>query len=62
MVIEVNGNDGKYLIKDPSKIVQFKTDNAGKNTGESVVHIIADTIENKEDRTKVSEKIFRVYS
>jgi len=57
MVIEVNGNEGKYFVKDPSNIVQLNLNNKGERTGESKVHIIADTIENKEDRIKVSEKI-----
>lgn len=57
MVIEVDGNDGKYFVKDPSNIVQLKLDRNGEKTGESKVHIIADSIENKEDRVKVSETI-----
>jgi len=57
MVLEIIGNEGKYLVKDPSNIVQIKFDNSGKENGRSIIHIIADTINDKEDRIKVSAKI-----
>lgn len=57
MILEVNGNDGKYLLKDQSTIIQVSRNNKDDLATKNITHIITDTIENKEDRLKVSEKI-----
>ena len=50
-------NLGKYLLKDQSTIIQVSRNNKDNWTTKNITHIITDTIENKEDRLKVSEKI-----
>jgi hypothetical protein len=57
MEIKIKGKAGEYVVKNESSIIQYKIDNAGQHTGESVLHIITDSIENNEDRTEVSKKI-----
>ena len=57
MILEVKGKDGTYLVKDPSNIIQLSMNAKGENMSKSKIHIITDTIENMEDRQKVSAKI-----
>lgn len=54
---EIKGNEGNYLIKNESVIVQFKINSQGKETGERIIHSITDTIENSEDRKHISKII-----
>ena len=57
MFLIVKGKEGDYLVKNESSILQYKFDENGKKTGESVMHIITDSIENQEDRTEVTKTI-----
>jgi len=57
MDIRVKGKDGEYLVKNRSSILQYKIDMNGNQTGESVLHIITDSIENSDDRIKITEKL-----
>ena len=57
MLVKVNGVEGDYLVKNESSITQFIKDKNGEHTGESVLHIITDSIENSEDRNEISRKI-----
>jgi hypothetical protein len=55
--MEVKGKEGDYIVKNESSILQYKLDENGNQTGESVLHIITDSIENQEDRSEVAKKI-----
>jgi hypothetical protein len=57
MFMEVKGKEGDYLVKNESSILQYMLDETGNKTGESVLHIITDSIENHEDRSEVAKKI-----
>ena len=57
MLVKIKGIDGEYLLKNESSILQYKLDENGEHTGESVMHIITDSIENNQDRKEVSKKI-----
>jgi hypothetical protein len=57
MFMEVKGKEGDYIVKNESSILQYKLDENGNQTGESVLHIITDSIENQEDRSEVAKKI-----
>lgn len=57
----VKGNNGDYLIKNESTIIQYKLDDDGNHTGECVLHIITDSIEDSEDRNSIT-KIIEEYS
>ncbi len=57
MLVKIKGIEGEYLLKNESSILQYKLDENGNHTGESVLHIITDSIENTEDRTEISKKI-----
>lgn len=57
MLIKIKGIEGEYLLKNESSILQYKLDENGDYTGESVLHIITDSIENTEDRNEISKKI-----
>lgn len=57
MKVKFIGNDGEYVVKNSSSIMQFKLDKDGNHTGESIIHSITDTIENNEDRKEISKKI-----
>jgi hypothetical protein len=57
MYFELKGVDGDYLVKNESSILQYKLDKDGNKTGESIMHIITDSIENQQDRKKITTKI-----
>ena len=57
MYFELKGVDGDYLVKNESSILQYKVDKNGNKTGESIMHIITDSIENQQDRKKITKKI-----
>lgn len=57
MLLKVNGVEGDYFVKNESSITQYVKDENGKHTGESILHIITDSIENSEDRNEISKKI-----
>ncbi len=57
MNIRIKGEEGEYLVKNRSSILQYKIDDTGKQTGESILHIITDSIENYYDRMKITEKL-----
>lgn len=57
MDIRVKGKEGEYLVKNRSSILQYKIDKNGIQTGESVLHIITDSIENYHDRKIITEKL-----
>jgi hypothetical protein len=61
MVIKLKGNEGDYLVKNSSTIVQYKKDSNGKRNGKSILHIIVDSIENNEDRLLVQKNIKMFY-
>lgn len=61
MVIKLKGNEGDYLVKNSSTIVQYQKDSNGKRNGKSILHIIVDSIENNEDRNLVQKNIKRFY-
>ncbi|MCB0744540.1 MAG: hypothetical protein H6613_10485 [Ignavibacteriales bacterium] len=54
---KVKGNAGEFLIKNSSTILELKVDENGNKTGESLVHIISDSIEDQYDRNLVNEKL-----
>ena len=54
---KVRGNAGEFLIKNSSTILELKVDENGNKTGESLVHIISDSIEDQYDRNLVNEKL-----
>jgi hypothetical protein len=59
MHFNIIGKEGDYLVKNSHTILQYKKDNKGSKTGECIIHIITDSIENNEDRkhiTKIIEK------
>ena len=53
----VKGNSAEFIIKNESSILELKIDESGNQTGESVVHVITDSIENQEDRKLVDKKL-----
>lgn len=57
MISKIVGKEGEYLVKNSSNILQYKVDKNGKFTGESVMHITTDSIENYNDRREVTEKL-----
>jgi hypothetical protein len=57
MNINFKGNDGDYVVKNESTILQYKIDENGEQTGESIRHIIVDSIENNEDRNEIFKKL-----
>ena len=57
MYFELKGIEGEYIVKNESSILQYKLDKNGKKTGESVIHIITDSIENNKDRYEITKKI-----
>jgi hypothetical protein len=57
MFIKVLGKEGEYIVKNESSILQYKLDAEGNQTGDSILHIITDSIENKEDRFEITKKI-----
>lgn len=57
MQLKIKGKEGEYLVKNRSSILQFKLDDSGKQTGESILHIITDSIENNYDRKMITEKL-----
>ncbi len=57
MLVKISGVEGDYLVKNESSITQYLKDEQGVHTGESVLHIITDSIENSEDRNEISKKI-----
>lgn len=61
MVIKLKGNEGYYLVKNSSTIVQYKKSSNGKGNGKSILHIIVDSIENNEDRILVQNNIKKFY-
>ncbi len=60
MFLKVKGKEGDYLVKNESSILQYKLDKNGQKTGESVLHIITDSIENQDDRSEVTKTIERI--
>jgi hypothetical protein len=62
MEIRIQGEEGNYIVKNESSILQYKLDNNGIQTGESVLHIITDSIENNADRSEVSKKLMNLHS
>ena len=57
MLMKFKGKEGDYIVKNGSSILQYKLDENGEKTGESLLHIITDSIENQEDRNEVIKKI-----
>ncbi len=57
MNVRIKGEEGEYLVKNRSSILQYKIDDTGKQTGESILHIITDSIENYYYRMKITEKL-----
>jgi len=57
MLMKFKGKEGDYIVKNESSILQYKLDENGEKTGESLLHIITDSIENQEDRNEVIKKI-----
>jgi hypothetical protein len=57
MSLIIRGNAGEFVIKNESSILEIKIDELGNQTGESIVHVITDSIENQEDRALVNQKI-----
>ena len=57
MFLKIKGKEGEYLVKNESSILQYKLDENGQKTGESVLHIITDSIENQDDRSEVTKTI-----
>ncbi len=53
----IEGQDGVYKIKHRTKIYQYKRDKSGNISGECILHVMTDTIENDYDRHKVSKFI-----
>ena len=57
MVMKVKGKESDYIVKNESSIFQYKLDENGQKTGKSILHIITDSIENREDRDEVIKTI-----
>jgi hypothetical protein len=57
MTLRFKGKEGEYVVKNESSILQYKINSEGMQTGDSILHIITDTIENSEDRKEVTKKI-----
>ena len=57
MYFELKGVEGDYIVRNESSILQYKLDKNGEKTGESIMHIITDSIENYNDRKEISKKI-----
>jgi len=57
MLLKIQGKEGEYIVKNKSSIFQYKIDAKGEHTGDSVLHITTDSIENNEDRKKITKKI-----
>lgn len=57
MYFELKGIEGEYFVKNESSILQYKLDKNGQKTGESIMHIITDSIENHNDRKEIAKKI-----
>ena len=57
MIYKIVGKEGEYVVKNSSSILQYKVDKNGNFTGESVMHITTDSIENTNDRREVTEKL-----
>jgi hypothetical protein len=57
MSITIKGNAGDYLIRNEFSILEVKLDKTGNQTGESKVHVIADSIEDQDDRIMVIQKL-----
>ena len=57
MTLRFSGKEGNYVVKNESSILQYKKNEEGLQTGDSILHIITDTIENNEDRREVTKKI-----
>lgn len=57
MLMKVKGKEGDYIVKNESTIFQYILDENGEKTGESLLHIITDSIENSEDRSEVIKTI-----
>lgn len=57
MTLRFSGKEGNYVVKNESSILQYKKNEDGLQTGDSILHIITDTIENNEDRREVTKKI-----
>lgn len=57
MTLRIKGKDGEYVVKNGSSIFQYKIDSNGAYTGDSILHIITDSIENSDDRKEVTKKI-----
>lgn len=57
MLVKIKGVEGDYLLKNESSILQYKINEKGELTGESILHIITDSIENSQDRNDISKKI-----
>ena len=57
MNIKIKGKDGDYVVKNESTILQYKINENGEKTGESIRHIILDTIEDNEDRNEIFKKL-----
>lgn len=57
MLLRINGKAGDYIVKNESSIFQYKKDENGRITGEGILHIITDSIENQEDRSEITKKI-----
>jgi hypothetical protein len=57
MTLKFRGKEGDYVVKNESSILQYKIDSEGMHTGDSILHIITDSIENSEDRQEVTKKI-----
>ncbi|MCB0730081.1 MAG: hypothetical protein KDC88_03510 [Ignavibacteriae bacterium] len=57
MLFTIKGKEGEYIVKNESSILQYKVNENGEQTGESILHIITDSIENQEDRSEIAKKI-----
>lgn len=57
MNIVVKGNLAEFVIRNESSILELKLDELGNQTGESIIHVITDSIENQEDRELVNKKL-----
>jgi len=57
MLLKISGKEGDYIVKNESSIFQYKKDENGLKTGESILHIITDSIENQEDRSEIAKRI-----
>jgi len=57
MFLKVKGIEGDYLVKNASSILQYKLNEKGEKTGESIIHIITDSIENSEKNRGIYLKL-----